>query len=980
MRTTIASLLCCLLGTVPLPSQDESDWAGTLQLAWKKLRKGELTSAESGFQELLDAWEEEQGADRPERDLVDQAHTGLLEIELRRGNFDEVVSGIAALPEASRSQTAFSHLRARALQAVGRYDDAVAELRACVARDGNDFEARYRLGDALTEGGQRAAGRTEWEAAAALEPPPDGLQLAFLARCIWRLGGRANIESSSRMLVEAMRLVPDRHEPRTTYGLLKFEAYGEAAGHPSGEKDLARVLDAHGDVEEALLAMYRIRSANMQLDPGKTDRFLERVLQLNPQSVPALIERGKTVLDDRRYGDAAEILDRALRINGNHRIALAHRAAAAWLLHDQKAYLQFRTRALAGDGSWPEVDRILGDHLVALYRFGDALPFYEEARRVQPEHLPTLHGMARAFIYVGEGHKAKELLQRAADLSKGLVDPWRNNSLAVQQLLDDEYTLVSNDKFALQLHRDDTEVLREYLMPVHLQALEELGHKYDWRPERQVKVEVFHTWDDFSVRTIGFRGFTALGACFGPFITLVSPVDADVRKQDFMWEATVWHEYTHVLTLGLSRHRVPRWLTEGFSVYEERVRDPAWERGMDRELFDAFANQDIPPIRLMNRLFRGPRILFGYYQGGLIVELLARDFGFDKAIALLRAFGEDLDTDAAFAQALGMSSAAFDRLLLDFIEKEKLRGMRLVPRFDDAALQRLELKLVADATNTQARVDLAWACIQRGNPVDAGRHLAEVMRKDAEHGPALLARAALLAARKATDEAIAAWQLGFQRGADDFDSRIACGRALLARGEEAAAEDMFQKAKACWPKCTEVENAPEILLARLYRDQGRTDQAQMEMKAYVRRSGRAFTPRWTLAEFERDNGNTKAEAQYLTECNRIDPFQRELHERLGEALLRLGQKVEAALEFEVAAAVPPALDRKYLREPGAAPAADAPAERAERGALWLRAAELRHELGDRERANALLGRVQKDAAGTDAATTAARLQREWQGR
>ena len=85
-------------------------------------------------------------------------------------------------------------------------------------------------------------------------------------------------------------------------------------------------------------------------------------------------------------------------------------------------------------------------------------------------------------------------------------------------------------------------------------------------------------------------GFTALGACFGPFITLVSPGDVDVRQQDFMWEATVWHEYTHVLTLALSRNRVPRWLTEGFSVYEERQKNRAWERGMDRELLDAFHN------------------------------------------------------------------------------------------------------------------------------------------------------------------------------------------------------------------------------------------------------------------------------------------------------------------------------------------------------------------------------------------------------
>ena len=101
-----------------------------------------------------------------------------------------------------------------------------------------------------------------------------------------------------------------------------------------------------------------------------------------------------------------------------------------------------------------------------------------------------------------------------------------------------------------------------------------------------------------------------------------------------MWAATVWHEYTHVLTLALSKHRVPRWLTEGFSVYEERQRNPAWERGMDRELFDAYHNGDIVPVLQLNRLFRGPRILFGYYQGGLIVEYLSEKYGFDRVVAL----------------------------------------------------------------------------------------------------------------------------------------------------------------------------------------------------------------------------------------------------------------------------------------------------------------------------------------------------------
>jgi Tfp pilus assembly protein PilF len=686
--------------------------------------------------------------------------------------------------------------------------------------------------------------------------------------------------------------------------------------------------------------------------------------------VPALVLRASSVLDDRRYKDAAGMLDEALQIDGEDRIALAHRAAAAWLLHDEAAYAAFRARALAGDPRWAEVDRIVGDHLVALYRFADSQPFFQAALDADAGCIGALHGMAKAEIYTGNGARAKELLLHAKALEPGFNQPWRQNELAVQSLLEEQYVRTDAGPFALTMHKDDSDVLREYMLPIYLRALDELGKKYDFRPQQQVKVEVFHTWDDFSVRTIGFRGFTALGACFGPFMTLVSPGDGDVRKQDFMWEATVWHEYTHVLTLGLSKHRVPRWLTEGFSVYEEKARDPAWERGMDRDLFDAFHNRDIAPVRLLNRLFRGERILFGYYQGGLIVELLARDFGFPKAIELLRAFGDDLDTEDAFQRALGMDSRQFDKRFLDFVEKDKLRGMRLVPRFDDAALQRLLVKVAADPDNAQAHIDLAWAFVQRDNPVDAGPQLAQVLRRDAGQGSALLARAELLRRRGALDEAADCWKRGFAAGADDFDSRIQYGRALRKAGDDDAAEQQFQRAKACWPACTEQENAPELLLAKLYRDRGDADRALMEMKSYCKRTGRAYVPRWTLAQFAHDQGDRKEEARLLTECNRIDPFRRELHRRLADADLALGDERGAALEFEVGAAVPIALDREYLGPGKEKPLADSAEERQARGELWVQAGRLRLKLGEGERGRALLQRAVNECKGTDAAAEA----------
>lgn len=973
-------LLWLGLSLAPAASAQQDEASGEYQLllqeGQRKLLRGELSAAQASFDELLDVLAEDGvPAAHPIRVAVE---VGLYTIDLRRGRYEEVQRAIerAGAPEPSR---AVLLVHAEALRRTGRYEVAARLLGGLVGRDADDLQARHELGEVLWADGQRARARQLWQENADRDPPQDALRLACQGRSLFRLGGRANLELASRRLVDSIAAAPERPEARTTLGELKFVAYGETAGFPSGEKDLAKVLDQNGDDEHALLAMYRLRSANMALDANKTEGFLTRVLERNPRCVEALVLRAANVLDDRAYDEAARMLDAALAIDPNDRGALCHRAAAAWLLHADQDYQRFRERALAGDPGWPEPDRVLGDHLVALYRFADALPLYEAALAVAPDDVPALHGMAKALVYTGQGERARSVLERAKSLEPGFVDAWRNNAIAVQELLDSEYVAAAQDGFQLLLHKDDAEVLRNYLLPIQIEATEVLGAKYGWRPDVPTTIEVLHTWDDFSVRTIGFRGFTALGACFGRLITLVSPVDADLRKQDFMWEATAWHEYTHVLTLGLSRHRVPRWLTEGFSVYEERARDPSWERGMDRELFDAFHNEDIPPVHLLNRLFRGPRILFGYYQGGLIVELIQRRYGFDKALELLRAFGDDLGTEAAFRRALGTGSREFDREFLAFVE-QKLRGMRLVPRFDERAMGRLELAARQDPSALAARVDLAWAALQRDNPVDAGRWLAEVLRADPDNGPGLLVRAEMLRRRGENDGAVDCWRRGFAAGADDFDSRIRCGDALLALGDAAGAVDQWQRAKACWPSCTEQATAPELRLAKLYREQGEQTQAQMEMKAFCRRTARAFAPRYTLAEFERESGNRREELRLLVECNRIDPFDRELHVRLGEAYEALEQPAQAALEYEVAAAVEPAQDRRYLARDAQRPDPDGPEERAERGSLWVRAAELRARLGDRERAALLVQRAVERSAGTDAAERAAALQREWRGR
>ena len=84
-----------------------------------------------------------------------------------------------------------------------------------------------------------------------------------------------------------------------------------------------------------------------------------------------------------------------------------------------------------------------------------------------------------------------------------------------------------------------SEVLRAYLVPFYAAARSELAERYAFTPGA-THIEVFDQHRDFSVRSTGFEGFPALGVCFGPVVTAVSPV-SELRGK-FSWARTSFNE------------------------------------------------------------------------------------------------------------------------------------------------------------------------------------------------------------------------------------------------------------------------------------------------------------------------------------------------------------------------------------------------------------------------------------------------------
>jgi tetratricopeptide (TPR) repeat protein len=121
------------------------------------------------------------------------------------------------------------------------------------------------------------------------------------------------------------------------------------------------------------------------------------------------------------------------------------------------------------------------------------------------------------------------------------------------------------------------------------------------------------------------------------------------------WEATLWHEYCHVITLTATNNKMPRWLSEGISVYEEIQKEPNWGQKMSpnyRKMI--LEGEALTPVSEMSQAFfqakSGQDIMFAYYQSMLIVEFLVENYGLDALRAILKDLGDGVLINDAIAK------------------------------------------------------------------------------------------------------------------------------------------------------------------------------------------------------------------------------------------------------------------------------------------------------------------------------------------
>ncbi len=876
-------------------------------------RRGEWTGVLAELDELLaeDAGDWASRAIRA-RLLRDQGeHTGALS-EARRAYRDAQRLGVRG----SEWQLAAHCVELDTLAELGLADQAagaVAALESAGFDLGADPRADRSAGDLWLEAGERERAFERFEAGARA-PAESWDQHLDAGRCMRRLG---DLVGASTALVNAAQ--GRRPEPEALAELadLYFEADGEVSRAPAARNPgplFKKARSTNPKSQAALLGLYELYRFNWKRQSFEADEFLGELLDARPSSIDGLLADARTAVDFGQLRHARERLAELRALAPGRRDVRALEAALAYIDNERERSSELLAALAEQDARDSEPEQRLGKHLVELYRFSEALPFLEAAVERDPNDYQAWTDLGRARGNTADVEGALEAFEKAEFAAAGRTNAVRENLTQVLQRIRSRFVEEQFGALTFAWQPEGSEVLAAYLPAFYERARAELVDRYAFATG-DVRIEVFERHGDFSVRSTGFEGFPALGVCFGPVVTAVSPLSE--LRGNFSWARTGFHEFTHVVHLGLSHNRCPRWITEGLATWEEQRKNPAWQRNMRQDLLDARANGQIIPLRELNRAFRGPRVLFGYYQGGLLCAMLIEDFGFPPMVAFLEAFDRGLDLDAAVAEVFETTPEEIDRRFHALVDQQ-LDGLHVEPRWNPqvTAVQRLTLDRDPprdpDSRTRWADdwISVAFGDLQSGSRVDAEEALRRLESELGEELPARVhhLRGALALDRSQPSTAAGHFQAFLEAGGEDFQVRLFLAERAFGDGDLDQAEAHLVLAEQAFPGFPQVERSAELALARLYDERGQGTQAMAAKERWCAYNASNLELRLQVARWHQIEGRAAEAERLLSEANDIDPFRGRLHLDWSAVLRDLDRPEEALRELRVALKVPAGLD------------------------------------------------------------------------
>ncbi len=538
---------------------------------------------------------------------------------------------------------------------------------------------------------------------------PTSVSLRFLGRDVYRFNGKDQDAANSLAMIERLVLAsPERYSsPPDRVALGRFFL--------SRGADARKVLDQFYDVAikqdpefvEAHLATaelaltkqdfalaastlrkapkeaavdpryhFLLASAYADDDRAGSAKELDEALKINPRHVDSLLLRAEQHIDAERYGEAEKTLKQVFAVNPSEPRAWAFQAVVAHLRSDKKGEEAARLSALEPWGKNPEVDHLIGRKLSQKYRFAEGSALQRKALEVDPSYLPAKLQLCQDLLRLGDETEGWSLASEI--FAKDGYNTLAYNLTTLHDRVSSFRTL-QDSEFILRMDPREADLYGQRALDLLRRARKTLCEKYGVTLKEPVVVEIFPQKKESAVRTFGMPGAEGfLGVCFGRVITANSPASQGEHPSN--WEAVLWHEFCHVVTLTKTRNKMPRWLSEGISVYEEENQDRSWATALNPRFREMLLDDDLTPLSKLSSAFMAPpsplHLQFAYFESALAVSFLVEKAGLAALKSVLDDLGEGITINEALPRRTKMTLDQMDK---EFGEFARQKARKVAP-------------------------------------------------------------------------------------------------------------------------------------------------------------------------------------------------------------------------------------------------------------------------------------------------------------
>jgi tetratricopeptide (TPR) repeat protein len=715
-RTALLLVAACLTSAPSASAQTEAE-------ARAALRAGDYDQAMRDLQRLV----------RADPASV-TARRSLVEALMVRGRYDDAEAAAREAPD----PTAMATTLGRVLVRRGRLEEAEAAFRLAAEGGAEDrLTAEVDLAELLFRRGRidEAMGRFDrfidvYNDAGGALPARD---LVAVGRAVHRLSRTDPdlIQDALKAFDEAATADPGWAEPPLLTGELFLEAYES----PEAQAEFQKVLAVNPHDPRALLGM--ARALDFDGTPGAPER-IRAALEVNDDDPDAHVLLARLSVSREDFARGEEEAERALEVDPASLEAMSMLAAARFLADDTAGFLEARRRALRLNPRYAGLDATVAELAVQVRRYGDAVDRGATAVALDSASWRAWGLLGMNQLRMGRIEEGRADLERA--FAGDPYNPWFKNSL---DLLDtfSRFKTVETEHFQLFLHGTEADLLAPYVSRVAEEAWDSLYAHYGIEPKQPVRVELYPSHADFSVRTLGETGLGALGVSFGSVLVLDSP--AARQRGEYNWASTLWHELAHAFHLAMSDNRVPRWFSEGLAVHEQRKAREGWGHQASIPFLQALRDGKLKKFSELNDGFMRPeypeQVGFSYFEASLVFQLIEQQHGFGAIRTMLDGYREGQTTEKLFESVLGTTSERFDDEFDDYMRARfasPLRGLARVGETPpaDAGPDALAAYVRAHPGDLVARMLLGALLVRAERYDEAQPHLTEALKMFPEYG------------------------------------------------------------------------------------------------------------------------------------------------------------------------------------------------------------------------------------------------------